>query len=82
LIEPHAVPAQPWPATPLCTVHVALPFVVPVTAAKNRCVEIAPPEGGRNAYDGDTVTATFVLGAEMKISALPRESSADLSREG
>ena len=71
MIAPHAVPAQPWPATPLCTLHVTTWFVVPVTAAKNCCVEIAPPEGGKNAYAGDTVTATLMPGAEIAISALP-----------
>ena len=70
MIEPHAVPAQPWPATPLCTVHVTLLFVAPVTAEMNCCVETAPPEGGKNAYDGDTVTTTFVPGAEIEIGAL------------
>ena len=34
-MEPQAVPEQPWPATPLCTLQVTLLFVVPVTAAKN-----------------------------------------------
>ena len=52
---------------------------MPVTTAKNCCVEFAPPEGGKNAYGGDTTTATFVLGAEMEIRALPLlEASASL----
>jgi hypothetical protein len=79
LIEAQAVPAQPWPGTPLCTVHVTFPFVLPATAAKNCCVEFAPPDGGKNAYTGDTVTTAFVFGAEIKISALPLlETSASL----
>lgn len=69
-MEPQAAPAQPWPATPLCTLHVTLLFTVPVTAAKNCCVEIAPPDGERNAYGGDNVTATFVLEVEIEIIAL------------
>jgi hypothetical protein len=78
-MEPQAVPAPPWPGTPLCTLHVTFPFVVPVTAAKNCCVEVVPPEGAKKAYDGDTVTTTFVLGAEMEIGALPLlEASASL----
>jgi hypothetical protein len=35
LIEPHAEPAQPWPAVALCTVHVTPEFGLPVTVAKN-----------------------------------------------
>ena len=65
------MPAQPWPGTPLCTVHVTAWFVVPVTATENCCVEVAPPEGGKNAYAGDTVTATLLPGAEIEISELP-----------
>jgi hypothetical protein len=33
--EPHAAPAQPWPAVALCTLHVTLEFGLPVTFAKN-----------------------------------------------
>jgi hypothetical protein len=56
-MEPHAAPAQPFPATALCAVHVtfALP---PETVAKNCSVLGIAPEGCRNAYGGEIATDT------------------------
>jgi hypothetical protein len=47
--EPHAAPAQPWPATALCTVHVTPEFGLPVTVAKNWKVLSVPADGEVNA---------------------------------
>lgn len=49
LMVPHAAPAQPWPATPLCTVQLTFLFAEPVTDAKNCCVEGAPLDGETKA---------------------------------
>ena len=64
------MPEQPWPATPLCTLQVTFVFVVPVIVAKNCRVEAAPPDGARNAYTGEIVTATVSCTPETVISAL------------
>ena len=58
LTEPQAAPAHPCPATPLWTLQVTPVFVVLVTAAKNCCVLGVAPDGGTNAYGGETVTPT------------------------
>ena len=68
-IEPQAAAEQPWPATPVCTVQLTAVFGVPVTVAKNCCVESAPAEEGRNAYTGEIVTAVCCAG-EMVSNAL------------
>ena len=64
------MPEQPWPPAPLSTLHVTLVFVVPVTAAKNCCVEAAPPEGARNAYTGEMFIITVSCTPEIVIDAL------------
>jgi hypothetical protein len=71
LIVPHAAPAHPWPATPLCTLHVTPVLVVFDTAAKNCSVLGVPVEGATNAYAGETVTATGPDGAAIVTVALP-----------
>jgi hypothetical protein len=75
--EPHAAPPQPWPATALCTLHVTLVLVVPVTLAKNCCVLGVAPDCGRNAYAGETVTVTGPAELATRIVAEPlRDGSA------
>ena len=77
LIVPHAAPAHPWPATPLCTLHVTLVMLVFETAAKNCCALGVPDEGAMNAYGGEIATATGPEGATTLIVALPlRDGSA------
>ena len=45
-------------------------FVVPVTVAKNCRVEAIPPDGGKNAYAGEILTATVSSTPEIVINAL------------
>jgi hypothetical protein len=77
LTDPHADPAQPWPGTPLWTLHVTLVLPVPVTLAKNCHVLVDPPEAGTNAYVGEIATPTLPDDAEIVIADIPvREGSA------
>ena len=51
--EPHAVPAHPWPVTPLCTVQVTPVLALFATVAVNCRVLAVAPDGETNAYAGD-----------------------------
>jgi len=57
--------------TPLCTRHVTLLLAVFATSAENWAVLDCAPEGERNAYSGDTVTATGPVCPAIVIIALP-----------
>ena len=71
LTDPHAAPAQPWAATPLCTLQMTFAFKLFATLAVNCLVLSFAPEGATNAYPGTIVTLTGPLGTKIVMLALP-----------